>query len=977
MISIGEIYKLQKDVVSLNDTKSTKEELTTTRVALENNIATIELTPGPKGDKGDIGDIGPAGSDATVDLTPYSTKVELTTEITKAKEYADARVSTLVGSSPETLDTLNELASALGNDANFSTTVTNQIATKANKVHEHPTYATTESVNEAISVIELTPGPKGDKGDVGPAGSDATVDLTPYSTTIQMNNAIGASADTKVDKITGKSLSSNDYTSSDKNKLTQINTDLYAHKVNVYDKTLTYTKVEVGEIIDGLPIPEIDLSGYYTKPQMDTLLNEKVDESLVLIPVKHTILSDMWTVTSSGSYEYTYTHNFSISLEQLDVAFYNGNDSLLMSYTYIDNNSIKILIDTPSDVIISIKKSIEAKPAILNRVSCLEGESRAARVDYWGKEHASIDDRLNEEFRFNNVDSFKGVYVEHSSNKGNLTIEDSLEGKTKDLVINGSTIGGYDSTTGFSHAISSTGGVYDTSFSKPVSSDEIITGHDGFNGTVKNLVITGNTTGGYNSELSQVAPITSTSMGEDGVVKVKSSGGEPKNQIEVTSVEDGFYYDAKTILKGYSSMNFKTWCQSFQHNTNGVGNISLWLRGNYVGETTNGMNIQINIPLNIDYDEIRFSVATRAVSQFKLFISDVSKTEIPLPASMKATGLQGNDYIRAGANGFVEIVQFDFKENLWGKDWNTKAFTSPAWIKENTYGTQFDLAHTGLVKSNCFKDLGYQQMYGNDVVGLGSTTGILGIRFLKSNITGALTKESLDAYLESIGAYIVYKLETPIIHTTNIPNSQLQLTTFQDVTHTLSDNLVPAYYTAMYPVLLNGTLSRLSVDSNRANDSINDINSSIVDVKVNLSVTTNELKEVSSIAESLIDDNIDIRGELIQSTVSLNGQIIKNASHFNDQTITLASTDFDMDFRVMEIEFTLEVPIRLGGRNMALRTPYDMAKIIILGGSYDRADMEYKLSIYVKRGRMTVLEQEELIALMDANDLANGTIVNN
>jgi hypothetical protein len=43
---------------------------------------------------------------------------------------ADARVSLIVDAAPETLNTLNELAAALGDDANFSTTVTNSIATK-------------------------------------------------------------------------------------------------------------------------------------------------------------------------------------------------------------------------------------------------------------------------------------------------------------------------------------------------------------------------------------------------------------------------------------------------------------------------------------------------------------------------------------------------------------------------------------------------------------------------------------------------------------------------------------------------------------------------------------------------------------------------------------------------------------------------------------------------------------------------------
>jgi hypothetical protein len=46
------------------------------------------------------------------------------------KSYVDTQVSNLVASAPGTLDTLNELAEALGDDPNFATTVTNSIATK-------------------------------------------------------------------------------------------------------------------------------------------------------------------------------------------------------------------------------------------------------------------------------------------------------------------------------------------------------------------------------------------------------------------------------------------------------------------------------------------------------------------------------------------------------------------------------------------------------------------------------------------------------------------------------------------------------------------------------------------------------------------------------------------------------------------------------------------------------------------------------
>jgi hypothetical protein len=49
------------------------------------------------------------------------------------KQYVDTEVAGIVDSAPATLDTLNELAAALGDDANFSTTVTNSIATKVAK----------------------------------------------------------------------------------------------------------------------------------------------------------------------------------------------------------------------------------------------------------------------------------------------------------------------------------------------------------------------------------------------------------------------------------------------------------------------------------------------------------------------------------------------------------------------------------------------------------------------------------------------------------------------------------------------------------------------------------------------------------------------------------------------------------------------------------------------------------------------------
>ena len=49
------------------------------------------------------------------------------------KAYVDGSLNNLLNGSPAALDTLNELAAALGDDANFSTTITNSISTKLTK----------------------------------------------------------------------------------------------------------------------------------------------------------------------------------------------------------------------------------------------------------------------------------------------------------------------------------------------------------------------------------------------------------------------------------------------------------------------------------------------------------------------------------------------------------------------------------------------------------------------------------------------------------------------------------------------------------------------------------------------------------------------------------------------------------------------------------------------------------------------------
>ena len=77
-------------------------------------------------------DLTVTGGDITLGGTGRIQGIDTVSAGTDAanKTYVDNQVAGIVDSAPSTLDTLNELAAALGDDANFSTTVTNSIATK-------------------------------------------------------------------------------------------------------------------------------------------------------------------------------------------------------------------------------------------------------------------------------------------------------------------------------------------------------------------------------------------------------------------------------------------------------------------------------------------------------------------------------------------------------------------------------------------------------------------------------------------------------------------------------------------------------------------------------------------------------------------------------------------------------------------------------------------------------------------------------
>ncbi len=91
--------------------------------------------------------------------TPSGATAKASVAENNAKSYADTKISALVDSSPAALDTLNELATALGNDPNFATSMTTMISQKTNKYTTTVASATavviTHNLNTRDVIVQL------------------------------------------------------------------------------------------------------------------------------------------------------------------------------------------------------------------------------------------------------------------------------------------------------------------------------------------------------------------------------------------------------------------------------------------------------------------------------------------------------------------------------------------------------------------------------------------------------------------------------------------------------------------------------------------------------------------------------------------------------------------------------------------------------------------------------------------------------
>ncbi len=133
--------------------------------------------------------------------TTYATKTELNNiDLSSASAAA---VAAIVDSAPSTLDTLNELAAALGDDENFATTVTTSLAGKLDISSASNTYltqvnaSTTYATKTELQEIDLLPSQTGNDGKylttTGASAYWGELDIPP-SAVLQSASPVGAEA---------------------------------------------------------------------------------------------------------------------------------------------------------------------------------------------------------------------------------------------------------------------------------------------------------------------------------------------------------------------------------------------------------------------------------------------------------------------------------------------------------------------------------------------------------------------------------------------------------------------------------------------------------------------------------------------------------------------------------------------------------------------------------------------------------------
>lgn len=260
--------------------------------------------------------------------------------------------------------------------------------------------------------------------------------------------------------------------------------------------------------------------------------------------------------------------------------------------------------------------------------------------------------------------------------------------------------------------------------------------------------------------------------------------------------------------------------------------------------------------------------------------------------------------------------------------------------EENEIAFKFNSLNLGFNKNSAYKNAISNMFKVSSSVYIGDSyegialnqNGRVYIRIFKNKLSTP-DIQGFKTWLKTNSITIYYELAEPV----ETPlDENINLKTFGEKTYVSFENAISGTSSFKAPVDTKATIARL----NRENG-------------------------------ALEEENKTLRQDFESTTLSL-----------TDSDLELVKQNVDIDFRLMEVEFALDIPQATLSSNINFkkkgevksmaRTPYAMMKIVILSGDYDREDYIHKVGKYYERGRMTKEEYDELMSLMTADEVIGG-----
>ena len=244
-----------------------------------------EINTKLNGKQDTISDLGTIRSGAALGATA----LQSVPEEYATKTYVGKEVSKLVGSAPETLNTLEELAQALDNNADIVSVLNDAIANKANiddlsayttnALHEELKAEVEENEYVAAQALTKLENEKANKSDVPTSLSQLTNDSGFITASEVPNQDLSG-------YVTTEALEAKGYlTSVPSEYVTETELDNKGYLTSVPSEYITETELENKGYLTSVPseyVTEDMLSGYTSTEKFDELYNGVIDNELVI-----------------------------------------------------------------------------------------------------------------------------------------------------------------------------------------------------------------------------------------------------------------------------------------------------------------------------------------------------------------------------------------------------------------------------------------------------------------------------------------------------------------------------------------------------------------------------------------------------------------------------------------------------------------------------------------------------------------------